>query len=339
MKHFGLTLTSMAISLYNPFKNLNFNSQTCFLSGDKTNSPAEEITVFPQWLIDQFQLQQKPFKLLDESMTTYQDLKLPCAEWVKNEAINPLEEEIRAAFTSGYETVKDLPSIKLFQWISRIVYGIIYNEIRAGLHQQKIGGESFQLAQGLIHKFGNLNLMMQSLLKPVEFEENTPWSIRIFKVENSSETFNYRDEINTLTFTLGMNDFGIIACLQDHGTNAIYHSEILEKISEQVLKPIQFEELIARFYYSNYLFNRLPEYSILPTEELVYIEAMPLRGMSNKPLFDTWQVKPYAQVLENFWKPWGLTLFEIIKDPEKPLSFLVDKEGEFLRKISIPTPS
>ena len=326
----------MSVSLYNPFPKLNFNRNTCFLSGEKTNSPQEEITVFPQWLLDKFQLNQKAFKMLDDRSTSYQDLKIPCAAWVKKNAIEPLEEEIHIAFSSGYEAVKELPSIKLFHWISRIVYGIIYNEIRTGLRQQQTGAELFQLAQGLILKFGNLNLMMQSLIKPVEFDDNKPWSIQVLKVENSIETFNYRDEINTLTFSLGMNDFGIIACLQDHGTNAIYHAETLKKIGEQVLKPIQFEELIARFYYSNYLFNRLPDYSILPTQDKVYIEAMPLRGMSNKPLFDNWLIKPYAQVLENFWKPWGLTLFEIIKDPENPLSFLLDEEGNFNKNVSVP---
>ncbi|MGZ3943976.1 MAG: hypothetical protein ACXVJB_03495, partial [Mucilaginibacter sp.] len=51
--------------------------------------------------------------------------------------------------------------------------------------------------------------------------------------------------------------------------------------------------------------------------------------ISNRPLFDTWQVKTYGQVLENFWKRWGLLLFEIIKDPENPVSFLLDADGNF----------
>jgi hypothetical protein len=40
-----------------------------------------------------------------------------------------------------------------------------------------------------------------------------------------------------------------------------------------------------------------------------------------KPLFDVWQHKVYAQVLENFWKPWGYVVFEIIKNPDEPMSF------------------
>ncbi len=63
---------------------------------------------------------------------------------------------------------------------------------------------------------------------------------------------------------------------------------------------------------------------------------MPLADMSMKPIFDHWQNKTYGQVLENFWKPWGLTLFEIIKDPEHPVSFLLDAAGNFVSKVDMP---
>ena len=314
-------------SLYNPFKNLDFRDRKCFLSGVDTQA-GEDINVFPSWLMEQFQLTNKPFKLLDESMATYGDLKVPCSAAVKL-VLESLEEEIREAYNTGYEAVNSLPSIKLFQWIGKLVYGIIYNELRIGMRQSRANGEPFLLSEGLIHKFGNLQTMLQSFIRPMEFEERTPWTIKLFKVDNMADVFNYRDEINTLTFSLAMNDFGMIACLQDNGANAIYHEEVLETIEGQKLKSIQYEEVIARFYYSNYLFNRLPEYTVMPTADMVYVEAMPLRGLSSKPLFDHWTAKPYAQVLENFWKPWGITLFEIIKDPENPISFLLDADGNY----------
>ena len=77
----------------------------------------------------------------------------------------------------------------------------------------------------------------------------------------------------------------------------------------------------------------------MPTDEALYIEAMPLRGMSSKPLFDIWQNKTYGQVLESFWKPWGMVLFEIIKNPEKPLTYLLDEDEEFRSSESIPLSS
>jgi len=329
----------MAAQLYRPFDRLNFSKQSCFLSGEKLQSTEEEIHVFPLWLMQEYELQDKPFKLLDESMSTYSHMKLPCSGNVYDQAIEPLEEEIRIAFLSGYDSVKELPELKLFQWIGKMVYGILFNEIRIGIIQQKAKGEEFIFSQSLVHKFGNLHLMLQTLTQNIEFEGNLPWSIRIFKIDAKQDLFNYRDEINTLTYSLAMKDFGIIACLQDNGTNAIYHKDILAKTNNKPLHPAQFEEVCARFFYSNYLFNRLPEYTIMPTEDAIFIEAMPLRSMSNKPLFDIWQNKIFAQVLENFWKPWGILLFEILKDPENPMSHLLNENNELIPALSVQLPS
>jgi hypothetical protein len=328
----------MVVQYYKPFERLNFSKKYCFLSGEKLQRAEEEITVFPLWLMQEYDLQDKPFKLLDESMSKYSDMKLPCSEIIYEQNIEPLEKEIKTAFLEGYNSVIQIPELRLFQWIAKMVYGILFNEIRVGMIQQQSKNEEFILSQSLIHKFSNLHLMLQSLNQPVVFEGNNPWSIRVFKLESSKDLFNYRDEINTLTFSLGMRDFGIIACLQDNGTNAIYHKEILSKLSGKSLHPAQLEEVFARFFYSNYLFNRLPEFTIMPTEEAIYIEAMPLQGMSNKPLFDFWQNKTYAQVLENFWKPWGILLFEILKDPENPVSFLLNENHEFIPASSVDLP-
>lgn len=77
---------------------------------------------------------------------------------------------------------------------------------------------------------------------------------------------------------------------------------------------------------------------ILPVNDETYIEAMPLRGISNKPLFDFWQNKTYGQVLESFWKNWGFLLLEIIKDPERPMSFLFNADDEFINADAIELP-
>src|SRR5699024_1210517 len=139
--------------------------------------------------------------------------------------------------------------------------------------------------------------------------------VRIFHIDNPPDHFSYRDEINTMVFSMRMNDFGIIACLQDNGTNFKYHEDVLEFAAEEHLHPLQFEEVCARVFYSCYLFNRLPDYTVSPTYDKLYIEPMSLMSIDRSPIFDTWQNKTYAQVLENFWKPWGYTLFEIMKNP------------------------
>lgn len=315
----------MSKKLYNPFDRFTFNEQTCFLTGEKAQ---HKIPVFPEWVSEQFQLREKPFKMLDERIVTYKDITVPVSDPAFG-ILTEFETELSKAFEGGYKAVRQLEEHVLFQWIAKFVYGIIHYEIRSGIRQQLATGEDFNFSQSLIHKFSNLQQMLQSLVRPVVFEGVLPWSILVFPVENGPDTFSYRDEINTLTFSLRMKDFGIIACLQDNGANKTYHREILDKVAGQRLHPIQFEELCGRFFYSAYLFNRLPEYTVLPTNEAVYIESMPFYSINGKPLFDQWQNKTYGQVLENFWKPWGFILFEILKDPENPMGFLLDKDRNF----------
>jgi hypothetical protein len=328
----------MPAQIYYPFNTFNFSNTKCFLTGEALKSEEEKIQVFPQWLMSQYNLEDQPFKLLDESIATYKDLKIPCSAAINEEYLEPLESEIAAAFNQGYDGVKALDELKLFQWAGKLLYGIIFNEIQAGIKMQHAQGDEFNISQSIIHKFSQLHLMLQSINLPLQFEGFKPYSLFLFKVNNQEEVFGYRDEINTLTFALRIKEFGLVICLQDNGANGRYHQEIADKIKDETLHPIQFEEFSARVYYSAYLFNRLPEYNILPVGDDIYLEAMPLRGISNKPLFDDWVNRTYGQVLESFWKNWGFLLLEIIKNPDKPMSFLFDADGNSISPTAIELP-
>lgn len=325
----------MANKLYNPFIKFTFDNQTCFLTGEKLSSEDEQIQVFPVWMMRAFDLEEKPFKLLDESMVTYKALKLPCSADAAL-ALEHVESAVARAMATGYAAVKDLDESVLFQWVAKILYGVVFNEIQTGVRQSVLSGEEMNFSQALVHKFRNLHAMLQSVFYPTVFEIKNPFSVLVLPVDNAPETFLYRDEINTLIFSLRMHDFAIIATLQDNGTHAIYHEDILAIIVDRILHPIQFEEICARYFYSAYLFNRLPDYTFMEADEVIYVEPMPLNDWTMKPIFDHWQVKTYGQVLENFWKPWGFTLFEIIKDPNNPMSFILDGEGSFRSSIDLP---
>lgn len=309
----------MNTPIYNPFKNFDFKNKCCFLSGEE---PVEQIRVLPDWLIQMASLTgDEQIKLLDESIRSYKSLTVPANPIVFKNSIHPLEDRMAAAFAKGYEGVSALPEIDLFNWIGKLMYSFLYIEMQGAIRLNQLSNDGMNMSQGLMHKFGNLHTMLQSMSRKVEFEDFTPWSIVVVPLQEDNTAFSFRDEINTLTFSLKFKNFGIIACLQDNGTNKRYHQEIVESIKDQLLSEQQFEELAARFFYSAYLFNRLPEYNMMHVDEVIYVDAMPLKGMQNKPLFDAWAHKTYAQVLENFWKPWGHTLFEIIKDPTAPISY------------------
>lgn len=325
----------MKTKLYNPFEDFKFDNKHCFLTGLELHSTNGVLPVFPIWLMRLFELENKPFKMLDESMLTYKQLVLPVSAETKS-LFDTLEVKVEKAMDIGYRAVKELDQITMFQWVSKILYGVVFSEIQAGIRQSALSGEQMNFSQALVHKFRNLHIMLQSVVLPMVFEAVNPFKIEVFEVDNPEQTFMYRDEINTLIFSLRMKDFAVVATLQDNGTQSIFHEKVLNLVKGKKLHPIQFEEICARYFYSAYLFNRLPEYTVMEINDKVFVEPMPLNDWTMKPIFDHWIEKTYGQVLESFWKPWGFVLFEIIKDPDNPMSFLMDKKGRFIEHVDLP---
>ncbi len=132
----------MPFSLFNPFETLHFEDSTCFLTGDELSFPEQKISVFPEWVLDRFSLKDKKFKMLDQvTGIHYDDLKLPCSDKVKD-AFEKLELQIKDAFENGYEAVKNIPEEKLFLWMGKFVYGVLYNDIVLEISRAKKKKES-----------------------------------------------------------------------------------------------------------------------------------------------------------------------------------------------------
>jgi hypothetical protein len=331
----------MSFSLFNPFETLHFEDTTCFLTGEDLSSPDQKIAVFPDWILDRFSLKDKKFKMLDQvTGIHYDELKLPCSAKVKV-AFEQLDLEIKEAFENGYEAVKNIPDEKLFLWMGKFVYGVLYNDIILEIRRSKKrpNAKEFALSPSLKHRFSKFHLMLQSLIVPMEFKGVKPWSIAIVKVKYSKDVFNYKDEPTNLNFSLGMNGFGIIACLQDNGAVAEKEKNILEKIDEKILHPIQFEELAARFLYSNYLLKNRGKTTVEVGDEKVIIASFPPEQTPASPLFQAWDDDMFAQVLAGYWEPWGFEKKRIFNFPDSPLSFLEnDLTHEFIEPESVQLP-
>ncbi|HYH56225.1 MAG TPA: hypothetical protein VD772_06405 [Anseongella sp.] len=321
---------------FRPLDQFSFDGGECFLSGLPA---AEQLAVFPEWLLERYGLRNAPFGLLDERVATYGSLQVPCHPVIKK-AAELLEEQVEQAFQGGYPGISKLSEHELFLWAGKLMMALVYREFQMA-SSERPAGSPLDVSPSLLAKLGNLQLLMQSLYRPVELERFTPWTV--IKVETElqeKDHFDYKDEVNTLIFSMQAGGTGLIACLQDNGENRVYHQELLKAIEGEKLHAIQFGELCARFYYSAYLFNRVPHYLVYPPaskKEAIVVESMPLRGgPDNRDLFDSWDNKVYAQVLEIFWKPWGISRFEILKEPASPLSFLLDAEGNFIKKCVPP---
>ncbi|MCO5230925.1 MAG: hypothetical protein M9958_07180 [Chitinophagales bacterium] len=329
----------MSLQLFNPFSELIFDDKICFLTGEELSRENEFVTVFPDWVMDKYEYRGKNFTLMDNvSQVKYEDLKLPCS-LVVAEVYRKLDNDVEQAFAQGYEGVKSLSEQDLFLWMGRFVYGILYSDLVLERKKMEKQNKKFDISPVLKKRFGLFHLMLQSLVQPFEFKGNSPWSIAIVRLKYSKDIFNFRDSTVNLLFSLGINGFGIVASLQDSGIVKNHYDELLEKVGDTVLHPIQFEELCAKFLYSNYLLQYSPRYKIDVEEQFVSVETLPIDIQNGRPLFGKWDDNMFAQVLSGYWEVWGLTKKDIINFPSSPISFLENERTyELVAPESIEFP-
>src|SRR5690606_39363593 len=71
----------MKAEFYNPFEDFTFDTVRCFLTGEILEEPLF-FPVFPKWILEDYGLEDRPFKMLDENVKRYSDLVLPCSQEV-----------------------------------------------------------------------------------------------------------------------------------------------------------------------------------------------------------------------------------------------------------------
>lgn len=326
----------MALSLFNPFDDLIFDDHFCFLSGALTN---DSLLVFPEWLLEKFQFGGERIEMMDKTKSyKYSDLKLPCSPEVIK-AYETLDLKVQEVFKNGFDGISSLEEVEIFQWTGRMVYGLLYYEMVYEKQRLLRQGKEFAISPYLKERFGLFHLMLQSLIAPVLFEGKKPWSIVVFPLKYSADIFSYRDDTVNLLFSMGVNGFGIIVCFRDNGVIGEKNKDILEKIKGHTLHPVQFEELYARFHYSDYVLQYKPEYNIEENEGGITIKSLPMEPVSNRPLFGFWDEDIFAQLLSNYWQVYGIEKEEILKFQKPMLSFLENPYSkDFIEPESIELP-
>ena len=323
----------MSQPLFNPFQDLVLNEHFCFLSGDLTT---KNMSVFPEWLMDHFKFGDEKIEMMDKAKSyKYSDLKLPCTSQVK-EAFDALDVKVQAGYKNGFEGMASLDQELLFQWTSRMVYGLLYYEMIYEKDRTLAKGEEFELSSTLKKRFGYFHLMLQSVIKPISFIGKKPWSIAVFPLKYTSDIFSYRDDPINLMFSFGVNGFGFIACLQDNGVIGEKQKELLDKMKGHVLHPIQFEELFARFHYSDYILQYSPDYKIKDKNNRITIE---IETTGKKPIFGLWNNDIFSQLLSNYWQVYGIEKEEILRFQKPPISFIENPyTKDFIKPESIDLP-
>lgn len=319
------------LTLYNPFQELSFIHQNCFLCGQPVGS-TDVIPIFPEWLMNTYDLATQEILLLDKSILTYAELTLPCCTNCHQNHLAPLEQKVQTAATQGLTGWQQLYEKVTFQWLGKIFYGLLVREIKA--EQDPLLKPQFLLTEDIymLDKMQSFFKVLQSIRVPMQFADFVPCSIFVVPLQPDagSPAFEFRDDLHTMMISLKMGDTLLVCCLLDNGIIKEALERVWRPLVGKALHPKQAAEFLAQVYYAAYLLNVIPEYfvrPVKPNDEALVLDT--LIDDITASVFNPWQLSGYTQMFEEMLKRWEITATEILKNPHQPLSFLFDEAGNF----------
>lgn len=319
------------LTLYDPFEKMQFSDTNCFLCG--TNITIyHRAPVFGEWLQRKYNLENKELLLLDKSVTTFSQLTIPCCDRCHTHYLLPLEAEVEQAAAKGIDGIKALNKQKLFQWIGKMYYGTLVNELIKEADPLVMPQYAVSEDPKMLGKFRSFFQVLQSLRVPMVFSDFLPCSLFILEVnpEQDDLPFEYQDELTTMAFSIKLGSVAIVCKLLDNGIIEKAMGKLYQVTQGQLLHPIQLAEFKARVFYAAYIFNVVPEYFIRPIKpEDYHLVLDTLIDDVTNEIFNPWEMVAYAHMLEEMLKPWGIREEEILKEPKQPISFLLDEQHAF----------
>ena len=319
--------------MYNPFDKMTFAHDKCFLCGSElsTDNQADE-HIYPKWLQNMFNLWNKELVLLNGTSIRYRQLKIPCCKSCNGRMSSLFEKPIERAVTCGYDEIITLDRDLIFLWLNKLSYGMLFKELSLDLSRSEPEKGKIYSAEYL--KEHRMQYMfLQTILSQATYT-GRPYSMLIFKIDPCGvESYWSHDNPFLKTFFIRMNNVGIISQLMDNGFNEDFFLQYpkYEELLHKVLHPIQFAEICARFLYKCSLFYRNPSYIMMMNGDQKP-EMIISQGISGYGYGD-WEQKKFAEVLTNFWEPYGLNFDDVYKGDDKVWSLLHREDGAFIDVI------
>lgn len=311
------------------FASRSFDRKHCFLCGVRLgtkNTTREHI--FPKFVLHEFNLWEQQLTLINGTTIPYRKVVIPCCRLCNNDHIGKLDNRIATFLKGGFKTFKTLDEPTIFQWLSRILYSILYLELitprNPRYSRRKI------LKRDFFHELHTAHLFLNSIRIPTHFHQPHPWSIFLFESQkhpNPMVNFDFKDNPLLLTAAIRLNDVSVVAALQDNGALRSLGEKALgiRKAHKFALHPTQFSEVVARVFYQASLLNRVPKYMTVSSPGgTMEVLSLPVQGLSSKPVFDPWSIEGYARALS-----WSCHLpVEKLYYPGKGvMTFLYDERG------------
>ncbi len=310
------------------------SSNLCFLCGQPLQNEDCAEHVFPKWLQNRYDLWDKRLTLLNRTSIQYRQLTISCCHFCNNNSLSKLENVIKSAIGNGYSSVKKLSKKRIYQWISKIYYGILIRELSLSL-DQRYPEKGPIVPPVLLMQYKLHHYFLQSIRFPFIFHSFHPWSIflvQIYRYDDDRD-FDYHDSLFGLTFSIRLNGIGIIVRLQDNGLQELNYANYFKRFRGHKLHPAQFDELASKVAYKSLLETFTTKYLFkLPGKGKKAIEVFALPPtLSSDSLYSEWDHPTYARLLSSYWDKYGIKYEDIYKEPNRTLSILFKEDGNFMR--------
>ena len=168
------------IAIYNPFDDMSFIYNKCFLCGKLLRDAHSREHIFPRWLLRRYNLWDTELVLLNKTKIKYRQLTIPCCTKCNNNYLGRNEEIIEESLDKGYNQFIKLDELIVYQWVLKILYGLLFKELSLKLELHDPNSEPI-LNPEFLEKFGSLHLFLQSVRFKFNFNDFVPWSIFILK--------------------------------------------------------------------------------------------------------------------------------------------------------------
>jgi hypothetical protein len=277
----------------------------CFFCGQQFE--ADQLTrehVFPKWLQRKLDLWDHELTLLNGTSIRYRNLTIPACAPCNGVVLSRVEDEMSRSMPGGAPKVRELGHERLFVWLAKVFFGILYAEALLPSDRAKKDSErivSPEVLRGLEH----LHFLMQAARTRYEFQSpDTKYhtSILVFPLQQHPEPdhrFMYRDDIEFGCIALRLDTVGFIMVL-DSGAQEKLADAALSALYSHNLHPLQFEEITALVFTTARSFTRSPGHIIGTGGGRVQIIQMPMGGLSTRPVFEGIDHALYARMLAEF---------------------------------------
>lgn len=238
-------------SLVRRLESLELTEAECFLCANPIiDGHYTQEHVIPAWVQRRHSLWNQRLVLLNGTDMPYRQLTVPCCDDCNRNRLRPIEDSLCQTVDVGHKAVKAIPGERLFLWLSKIFFGILYKELFLLLDRSDPTGPAI-ITPEFLRQYKIQRFFLQQAREKVRLVDFSPGSVFVFPMQplpRPEQEWDLCDNVDTQFIGCRVGKVALFACLGDGGAQQYYEEEFGD-IQDMPLHPLQFRELCARFSY------------------------------------------------------------------------------------------